>query len=99
MAFMAMAEEYGTDLGIIGGSTAGGNGPVGAVDILNAGTFSVEPYITEARCAGMELRYIDGRSFEGIGISPDIPVDFNYSLFMSGTDARLRTAFDFIRSR
>ena len=99
MAFMAMAEEYGTDLRIIGGPTAGGNGPVGAVDILNAGTFSVEPYITEARCAGMELRYIDGRSFEGIGISPDIPVDFNYSLFMSGTDARLRTAFDFIRSR
>lgn len=98
MAFMAMKEEYGTDLRIIGGTTAGGNGPVGAPDILTAGTFAVEPYI-ETRCAGMELRYIDGRSFEGIGIPPDIPVDFNYSLFMSGTDARLRTAFDFIRNR
>lgn len=97
MAFMAMRDTYGADVRIIGGTTAGGNGPLAANEILNADTFQVGE--SRTRCAGIELRYIDGRSFEGIGIAPDIPVSFNYGSFMSGTDARLRVAFDSIRSR
>ena len=97
MAFMAMRDTYGADVRIIGGTTAGGNGPLAANEILNAGTFQVGE--SRTRCAGIELRYIDGRSFEGIGIAPDIPVSFNYGSFMNGTDARLRVAFDSIRCR
>lgn len=97
MAFMAMRDVYGADVKIIGVTTAGGNGPLAANEILNAGTFYVGE--SRTRCAGIELRYIDGRSFEGIGITPDIPVSFDYESFMSGTDARLSTAFDSIRSR
>ena len=47
----------------------------------------------------MQLRYIDGTSFEGIGIPPDIPVNFNYDFFVKGNDTRLRMAFEFIRNR
>ena len=97
MSFMAMREKYGTDLKIIGGTTTGANGPLSTNNTLNAGTFYIGESMT--RCAGMQLRYIDGTSFEGIGISPDIPVNFNYDSFVKGNDTRLRMAFEFIRNR
>ena len=64
---------------------------------MNASTFYIGESMT--RCAGMQLRYIDGTSFEGIGIPPDIPVNFNYDFFVKGNDTRLRMAFEFIRNR
>ena len=98
MSFMAMREKYGTDLKIIGGTTTGANGPLSTNNTLNAGTFYIGESMT--RCAGMQLRYIDGTSFEGIGIPPpDIPVNFNYDSFVKGNDTRLRMAFEFIRNR
>ena len=81
MSFMAMREKYGTDLKIIGGTTTGANGPLSTNNTLNAGTFYIGESMT--RCAGMQLRYIDCTSFEGIGIPPDIPVNW-FSAVCSG---------------
>ncbi|MBO8436393.1 MAG: hypothetical protein IAA97_05395 [Spirochaetes bacterium] len=99
MAFMAMREEYGADIVLVGGTTAGGNGPLAPMDYLNAGSSSIMPYISLIYTPGMQLVYRDGTSYEGKGIDPDIEVDFNYSQFISGTDSRLRVALDYIRSK
>ena len=101
MAFMALRDRYGADVALIGGRTAGGNGPL--TDIRGqyiAGTFNL-PYITEVYTPFAQLVYIDGTSYEGIGIAPDegYGIPYDHSAFTTrGTDARLDKALGYIRS-
>ena len=100
MAFMALRDRYGADVALIGGRTAGGNGPLTTINgQYIAGTFNL-PYITEVYTPFAQSVYIDGTSYEGIGIAPDegYGIPYDHSAFTRGTDARLDKALGYIRS-
>ena len=101
MFFMAFREKYNADVKIFGATTIGANGLLDN-DIsqpFNAGIFSIEPYIKEVYTPSMQTRYIDGTMYEGIGISPDQNVAFNYNQFLQGNDARLHSALEWMKSK
>lgn len=81
----------------IGGKTLGGQGTL-AYDSLvaNAGQFSVGKYITTVYTPFAQILDANGISHEGIGLIPDIPVEFDKSSFENGNDLRLAAAFDYI---
>ena len=103
-------QEKGRAIGIIGGSSAGAFGAVVDDDsVYNAGQFSVDPFITLVYTPSVQHAASDGRFYEGIGITPDIPIPFSYEDFTGNAgpdgnpakekyDARLNEAFDFIRN-
>lgn len=95
---MKALQEKGRNITIMGNTTAGANGYfIDNNDVYNSGLFTVEPYIEIYRTSTLQHVYKDGTMYEGIGISPDIEVPFNWEDFQKGEDARLEAAFNHIR--
>lgn len=106
MALRAMRECSGLDFLQVGGRTVGATGMIlDENGLFNAGTFDVEDIVSNT---GMrytmttympfsQVRYMDGTSYEGVGIAPDIEVPFDNGLFTWGTDGRLDAAFAAVR--
>ena len=100
MFFMAFREKYNADVRIFGATTLGANGLLDDISQpFNAGIFSIEPYIVEVYTPSMQTRYIDGTMYEGIGITPDQIVEFNYGQFTKGNDARLHSVLSWMESK
>ena len=99
--FMAFRDDHGGNVRIFGDTTMGAQGPwLGISDVLlGSGTFFVEPYISLVMTPFNQVRPYDGIMREGDGIVPDdTSVAFSYEDFMSGNDARLNKALEWVRS-
>lgn len=80
----------------IGGTTSGGFGCLnGTIDVSNSGEFSIDNYLT-VYTPNQQIVALDKTSYEGIGITPDYPVEFKLADFNNGTDARLNEAFKYV---
>ena len=98
---MAFRDDHGGNVRIFGDTTMGAQGPwLGISDVLlGSGTFFVEPYISLVMTPFNQVRPYDGIMREGDGIVPDdTSVAFSYEDFMSGNDARLNKALEWVRS-
>lgn len=78
---------------IIGENTWGANGPLTANYIYNDGSFDVSDFM-HVETASAQFKYIDGKMYEGIGITPDITVPYNFVELNSGIDAGLEKALN-----
>ena len=100
--FKALRDDYGFNIRFIGETTFGAFGALlekNSEEYYNAGTTSIEPYITTIYTPFCQVRYKDGTSYEGKGIEPDDEVAFDYDAFMSGTDDKLEKALEWVRSQ
>lgn len=80
----------------IGGTTSGGFGCLsGTIDVSNSGEFRIDNYLT-VYTPNQQIVSLDKTSYEGIGITPDYPVEFKLDEFNSGTDERLKDAFKYV---
>ena len=99
--FKALSDDYGYDVNVIGETTAGATGALADYPYselyYNAGCTEIEPYITTMYTPFTQIRYKDGTIYEGIGITPDEVVEFDYDAFISGTDGKLERALEWIR--
>ncbi len=95
-AMLAKSFPKGTT---VGGLTYGGQGALSGDKTnttANGGEFSVGSYISTVYTPYLQTKALDGTIYEGKGIPPEIPVDFNKTEFESGTDARLERAFQYV---
>ena len=86
--------------GQVGDKTRGANGTLdGDIFVTNSGTFSVGDYITSVYTPFGNIRDANHVSYEGIGLTPDegYEIEFNKNAFFSGTDERLKNAFQWIK--
>lgn len=101
MFFKALRDYYGYNVRIIGETTAGANGTLVesySEEYYNAGTTSIDPYMTTIYTPFSQVRYRDGTIYEGVGIEPDETIVFDYEEFISGTDRKLERALEWIRA-
>ena len=95
-AFLAKSMPKGCQ---IGGTTFGAQGTLAGDYLdLNAGSFTVGDYISQVYTPFAQVVDINGVSHEGKGCVPDIEVPFNKDDFENGTDSRLQSAFDWVKS-
>ena len=81
---------------IIGETTWGATGPLTANEVFNSGQFSIRGFLT-VYTSSAKFKYIDGKIYEGIGFSPDIPVAFNEQILNAGRDPQLEKAIQQIQ--
>jgi len=82
---------------VVGGTTWGGQGVLTTSDTFNAGQFTVAGgIINMVYTPSVQVRSLSGESFEGVGVTPDIEVPFDYDKMTSGTDDRLQKAINVI---
>lgn len=101
MFFKALRDDYGFNVRIIGETTAGANGALLedlSEEYYNAGTTTIEPWMTTIYTPFTQVRYKDGTIYEGKGIEPDETIAFDWEEFTSGTDRRLERALEWVRA-
>ncbi|RKE56597.1 S41 family peptidase [Sphingobacterium detergens] len=76
---------------IIGETSWGATGPIGATNLFQAGTFRVPGYLT-VYTSSAAFKYFDGRIYEGIGFPPDVLIPFNSKKIADGIDTQLEYA-------
>jgi hypothetical protein len=90
---------------VVGGETWGGMGELSPLDSrnINAGQFMAgrpdptgKAIISLVYTPGLQVLTRDGVSYEGKGVPPEFPVDFNYNHMIAGTDDRLQKAIDIV---
>ena len=79
----------------IGETTGGATGPISANEVYNDGQFEVTNFLN-VQTSSSKFKYLDGKIYEGVGFSPDIPVSFNLSAIGSGKDTQLERAISII---
>jgi hypothetical protein len=85
---------------VIGERTMGSISPLGAnSQTFNGGQFDGGKFWTHVSCAFLQVRDLDGHINEMVGIPPDMTVDNNWDTFLNGTDKRLETAIEYIKSK
>ncbi|RZL15281.1 MAG: hypothetical protein EOO89_13780 [Pedobacter sp.] len=81
---------------VIGERTFGATSPLTDFTIYNAGQFYTG-FLDQVSIASCAFRYIDGQNYEGIGFSPDIPINVDLIALAAGRDAQLEKAINIIR--
>jgi carboxyl-terminal processing protease len=81
---------------IIGEQTWGATGPLAPNEIFNDGQFQIGNLFS-IYTSSAEFKYIDGKMYEGIGFSPDIPITFNELLLNNGVDSQLEKAISLFK--
>ncbi|WP_411971663.1 S41 family peptidase [Sphingobacterium sp. Lzh-3] len=76
---------------IIGETSWGATGPIGATNLFQAGTFKVPGYLT-VYTSSAAFKYIDGRIFEGVGFPPDVSIPFSSEKITDNIDIQLEYA-------
>ena len=80
---------------VIGETTFGATGPLAENAVYNDGAFAV-PGFMSVETSSTEFRYIDGRSYEGKGFTPDYPVAFSAAALGAGDDPQLDKALTLV---
>ncbi len=95
MTSMAIGEmPNGT---IIGERSFGGHGPLNNdYTAYYAGTLENKAY--QMKTSTSSARHMDGKSYEGIGVIPDIEALYNDEEFKKGNDTQLERAIEFIKT-
>jgi hypothetical protein len=75
----------------IGETTWGATGPLTTNALYNDGSFTVSSFLSVVT-ASAAFQYIDGKSYEGKGYPPDIPIPFDLVALNGGRDAALEKA-------
>lgn len=81
---------------VIGETTYGATGPITGNEVYNAGSFSVGNFLS-VQTSSAAFKYIDNKSYEGKGFSPDILIPFNEDSVRFGIDAALNQAIRLTR--
>ena len=109
LTFMAYRDYHGYNVRFFGTDTGGGFGallydsendtPV-SEDNYNGGISYAAPYMNILYTPYLQTRYLDGRNFEGQGIpvSDEGYIPYDYQSFSQGDDARLEAAIDWLES-
>ena len=109
LTFMAYRDYHGYNVKFFGADTGGGfgallydsnsNEPI-SEDNYNGGISYAAPYMNILYTPYLQTRYLDGRNFEGQGIpvSDEGYIPYDYQAFRRGDDARLKAAIDWLMS-
>ena len=109
LTFMAYRDYHGYNVKFFGADTGGGfgallydsnsNEPI-SEDNYNGGISYAAPYMDMLYTPYLQTRYLDGRNFEGQGIpvSDEGYIPYDYQSFSQGDDARLEAAIDWLES-
>ena len=109
LTFMAYRDYHGYNVKFFGTDTGGGfgallydsnsNEPI-SEDNYNGGISYAAPYMNILYTPYLQTRYLDGRNFEGQGIpvSDEGYIPYDYQSFSQGDDARLEAAIDWLES-
>ena len=109
LTFMAYRDYHGYNVKFFGADTGGGfgallydsnsNEPI-SEDNYNGGISYAVPYMDMLYTPYLQTRYLDGRNFEGQGIpvSDEGYIPYDYQTFSQGDDARLEAAIDWLES-
>lgn len=109
LTFMAYRDYHGYNVKFFGADTGGGfgallydsnsNEPI-SEDNYNGGISYAAPYMNMLYTPYLQTRYLDGRNFEGQGIpvSDEGYIPYDYQSFSQGDDARLEAAIDWLES-
>ena len=109
LTFMAYRDYHGYNVKFFGADTGGGfgallydsnsNEPI-SEDNYNGGISYAAPYMDMLYTPYLQTRYLDGRNFEGQGIpvSDEGYIPYDYQIFSQGDDARLEAAIDWLES-
>lgn len=79
----------------VGERTWGAMGPLTGNATYNAGQF-VTAFMSEVYTSSLQIKALDDRNYEGIGISPDVMVTVNTESLATGRDAQLEAAIQLI---
>ena len=80
----------------VGETTWGATGPITDNVVYNDGQFTVTNFLS-VYTSSAAFKYIDGKIYEGKGFPPDIPVAFNTTALIGGTDPCLERAISLIK--
>lgn len=94
---LAIALRNKSNCFIIGERTYGATGPISDPKVFNSGSFKIGNF-ADIETSSLEFISLDGASFEGVGIKPDMIVPFNYSALLRGIDRPLEEAIKKINS-
>ncbi|MDR3283797.1 MAG: hypothetical protein LBS97_01300 [Treponema sp.] len=78
---------------VVGGTTYGAQGGIADNRKYNGGQFTA-PLLKLVYTPSLQVKYLDGKIYEGEGFPPDIPVEFDYDALQAGTDTRLEAAIN-----
>lgn len=81
---------------VIGENTWGATGPITSYEVYNSGQFSIGKFIAITASSSM-FKFIDNKSYEGVGFPPDINIPFNREALNSGIDLQLEKAIEILR--
>lgn len=79
----------------IGETTFGATGPVGDETSFNGGSFTVKGFLSVTGASAQFLA-MDGRSYENVGITPDIQVKFNAAELNNNIDKQIEKAIEIL---
>lgn len=79
----------------VGEATWGATGPVSDASIYNHGSFKIPGFLS-VFTSTTQFKYIDNKIYEGLGITPDIPVMFNINSVLNKRDDILERAISLI---
>lgn len=82
----------------LGDTTWGATSPVSNTEIFNSGSFNVGDFIS-VEASSCRFISLDGKIYEGKGISPDINVLNSHEMFLLGKDVQLEAAITYFRKR
>lgn len=81
---------------VVGETTFGATGPFGENALYDDGPF-VLPGFLSVTTSSVEFKYIDGKTYEGLGFPPDYPVAFDRQALNSGDDPQLDKVLSLIQ--
>ncbi len=79
----------------IGENTWGALGPITENSLYDDGQFIVPSFLS-VYTSSAAFKYVDGKSYEGLGFPPDIAISFNLSSLLAGDDLQLDKAISLI---
>ncbi|TXT30203.1 MAG: peptidase S41 [Chitinophagaceae bacterium] len=80
---------------VVGERTWGATGPLIKQDVFNAGAFTIPGFLA-VQSSSVKFKYLDGKSYEGVGFSPDYPIPFSLQLLNQHKDIQLEKAINLI---
>jgi len=82
--------------GIVVGETSwGATGPLASNDLFNKGELTIPGFMT-VYMSSAAFKYIDNKTYEGMGFPPDFPVPFDIQAVSSGKDLPMEKAIQLI---
>lgn len=80
---------------VIGERTWGATGPLLKQDVFNAGEFSIPGFLS-VQTSSVKFKYLDGKSYEGVGFPPNYFIPFSLQSLNQHKDPQLEKAINLI---